>query len=465
MITTLVRRVAPLFVLGVLLLGSMRTQRIPPARADLWFHLRFGQGFLDGWSLRGPGHLGPFDTADWVPTQWLPQQGMAWMSTHWGVDNVVWAAGVVVLIIVGAMYASCRSVAPPLPAAIAVTLGTLAASPGFSARPQLLSYLFVVITTSAWLATWRDGRPRYWLIGLAWLWPMCHGMWPVGISISVAAVVGLALERRVERATLTRLAIIPVASVVVAGLTPILFDSYRTLLVAGSRTTYFTEWGAPDFTSPHAVVLAIMATVVVVAGLRSQPVAWTHAMLTVLAMAWALYSFRTTMVAALILAPLVAGALARLVPDTAPPTRRERLVVTAMTALACVALLPMVKAQPTPLVVPAWVDARLDQLPDGARVLDDWDTGAYVLHRHPDLALVMHGYGDVFTDAEIGRNYDLVQLAPGWDRTVLDLDVDVALLDPDTRLGYAVQHDLGWTVVEADDAFVLLTPPGAPTSG
>src|SRR5690606_37331384 len=95
----------------------------------------------------------------------------------------------------------------------------------------------------------------------------------------------------------------------------------------------------------------------------------------------------------------------------------------------------------------------------GTKVLNDWPSGSYVLASHPDLQLVMHGYGDVFTDAELARNAELVRTEPGWDDVVAGLDADVALLDPDTSLGYAVEHQLGWTRIEGDDDFVLLQPP------
>ena len=62
----------------------VRGQFMPHVRNDTWFHLRFGREFLEGWSLRNPGHLGVFDTADWIPTQWLSQMGMAWLEYHGG---------------------------------------------------------------------------------------------------------------------------------------------------------------------------------------------------------------------------------------------------------------------------------------------------------------------------------------------------------------------------------------------
>ena len=111
-------------------------------------------------------------------------------------------------------------------------------------------------------------------------------------------------------------------------------------------------------------------------------------------------------------------------------------------------------------VVPDWTNDRLAALPAGTPVLDDWATGPYFLWKHPDLDLVMHGYGDVFTDEEIERNNDIVSLEPGWDDEVDALDVEAALVATDTPLGWALSHDEKWKVVEKDDDFVFLVPRG-----
>ena len=53
---------------------------------------------------RDPGHLGPFDTADWFPTQWLAQIGMAAIEDRAGLAGVMWVAGVLVLGLALAVY-------------------------------------------------------------------------------------------------------------------------------------------------------------------------------------------------------------------------------------------------------------------------------------------------------------------------------------------------------------------------
>ena len=65
---------------------------------DTYFHLRFGHEFLSGdWSLRDPGSVSSFATADWVPTQWLPQVVMAQTEDWFGLAGVAWLSGLLFL--------------------------------------------------------------------------------------------------------------------------------------------------------------------------------------------------------------------------------------------------------------------------------------------------------------------------------------------------------------------------------
>lgn len=464
MITTLIRRVLPIAALGVLLGGLVRAQSRPPLAADGYFHLRMGHELLGAWSIGNPGHLGVYDSADWLPTQWLAQIALAGVEDRAGLAGVMWVVGVLVLVLALAIFVCCRLTSGPLPAALATIAACSAASPGLSARPQVLSYLFVLVVTTAWLATLRDGRPRWWLIGLAWLWAPLHGMWPLSIIIALVAIAGLALDRRFGVRHLALLAVIPLGSAAIVLATPLGIGIYTSVLAVGSRSEYFAEWGPADFTEPYAVALLAMVAVVLVVATMRRRLSWGQLLLVGLAAALGVSSARMTTVAAVMIAPLLAQALQEFVPAAPRLGWREGMALAALSVVCGGVLAPVVHSRADDPIAPAWLDERLDAQPKGTRVLNDWDTGAYFLWRHPQLSLAMHGYGDVFTDQELRRNATILRLEPHWDDEVEKLDADLALVDPGSALGYALTNDLEWTVIEEDEDFALLSPPGSSAS-
>lgn len=459
MITTFVRRVVPVLMVGAVMGLLVRVQNLPDVGSDAWFHLRMGNEFLSGWSISRPGHLGRFDSEDWYATQWLSQIAMARGEHIGGVPAVMWLCGAVILLLPFVLYVEARRTTAPIPAALATTVGVLAATPGLSARPQVISYVLIAVVSGAWLATSRDGRARWWLVPLTWAWVTLHGMWVIGILIGVVVVIGMALQRSHDRRHLLRLATIPVLSALVAALTPVGVNAYASLVAVGSRTDHLDEWGPPDFTTPAGLVLVAMAAVVLVAMLRAGPVDWPTVLFFGLALAWALYTKRTTIVSAVMLAPLLAEAFQRWVPKVPSIDRREFAALTASLVVAAGALGIVCEIRGDRDVVPTWVDSRLGSLPPGAGILNDWSIGPYPMWKHPQADLVMHGYVDVFTEYEIQRNVDVTNLEPNWGQRVVELDADMAFVESEGKLHYALVHSLGWSVVEADEDFALLSPP------
>ena len=286
-------------------------------------------------------------------------------------------------------------------------------------------------------------------------------MWIVGITIGVATVVGMALTREHDRGVLLRLASIPVLSALVALATPLGLHVIDGVTGVGSRNDALTEWDPPDFTSPSALFLVLMIVVVLVVRLRGGAMDWPTLMLLGLAMAWGLYTLRTTIVAAVMLAPLLAMALQNLVPAIGRPGRREVGLVAAIAVLGSAAMALVAAERDDDPVVAGGVDDPHAAMPPGTKVLNDWELGHYTMARHPQVQLVMHGYVDMFTEGELDRNLRIVRVEPKWDTSVEALDADYGFVDPDSAMGYALVHQLGWTEVEGDDDYVLLKPPAA----
>jgi len=460
-ILTVVRYVMPtLVVIGIFAVLTNHAKD-PLSNTDTYFHLRFGHEFLTGaWSLTDPGSVTTFGTNDWVPTQWLPQVVMAQVEDWFGLAGVAWLSGLIYLGLAVTIWLIARRHASPLVAAPVTVVAILAASPGMSMRPQVLSYLLIAVTTAAWLETRRDLKARWWLVPLAWLWAMVHGMWPVGIIIGLVAVLGIALDRAASPRQGLRLAAIPLLSAVASGLTPVGPALYGAVLEVNSRGQYFAEWQPPDFTDPNAIALLILVGVLVLRMARSRsPMSWTEVLLVMLAGGWALYTDRTVMVAAMMLVPFAAAALQSGLRERLPVTRLETLSVLAG-AVACLAVLAVLvpRTADEPPAYPPWFSA-LDELPDGTVVVNDWGEGGYLMWRFPDLDFVMNGYGDIYTDAELERNYQMDATLPGWVSAVERTGARYALLRPGSRLAYGLEQLEGWDEVHSSDTLVLLAAP------
>ena len=236
---------------------------------------------------------------------------MAQAEDWFGLPGVAWLQGLLHLALAVTLWVIARRHAGPLAAALILILGLFAASPGLSMRPQVISYLLVAVTTAAWMSSRADGRARWWLVPLTWVWAMCHGMWPVGIVIGLVAVVG---HRPRPGPPPTR----PAQARGGAG---------------GLRGRGRPHAGGPGPVSrraagrlARAVLRRVATTRLHQAGQRRpapaartrsspgccagvRPSSWTEILLVGLALAWAVYTTRTTEVAAMMLVPLTASVM------------------------------------------------------------------------------------------------------------------------------------------------------------
>jgi hypothetical protein len=455
-------------LLGGLLLVMVRWVSAPVSNADTFFHLRYGHEFLDGWSLRDPGHVSTFGNRDWVPTQWASQMAMALMESAAGLPGVVWITGVVVLLTVAAVFLVARQYADPLPAVVVALMVVLATSDNLTGRPQVVSYLLVLVVTHVWLQSARDLRPRWWLVPVTWVWATLHGMWPIGVLIGVVALVGIVLDNRSRlhelRPVLLRLLAVPVLSVLAAALTPVGPRLYGAVVLVGGRAQFHDEWSATDFhlRQPAVAALLIGVTLLVwLVGRGSQRPDSVSILLLLLAAGWSAYAMRTVPVAAMMTVPFVAGALQSLVGRSRPGMRRERTVVAAM-VVAAVALLAAVVpvTADRPASVPSWVNPALDRLPAGTPVQTTDVMGGYLMWRHPDLDPVIDGYSDAYTTRHLQEQLDLVELRRGWDKTLRKTGVRYALLPTRSRLAYALTTFEDWRVLHTSRAVTMLEAPG-----
>ncbi len=455
----LLARVAPVLAgvaVAAVLVGLARR---PFRSFDTYFHLRLGEEFRDGWSLSAPGHLDAAASNDWVPTQWLPQVAMSWWADTAGATGLSVAFAVLVTSFTVAVHLLLRRRTAPGTAALLTLVVLLGSLPSLSLRPQVLSYVFLVLVLAAWDRA-RDGTRAPWLlVPLGWVWATCHGMWVLGVGASAVLAVGVLLERRPGRRASLALLAVPVGMLLAALATPAGPRLVSAVLLVSSRAEHFREWRAPELASMGALPVTALLAAGVLLRARRDGVRPDEIALLGLGGVFAIYSHRTLPLAAVVLAAVVAGEVSALRRGAPPRVRRPELLVAAALALLVVAVSPLLPRLDDPADEVRPFAARLAALPDGAVVLADRAAGSVLLWTEPRLDVPLHGYGDVYTDAELDAYDDLVTLERGWQETLAGLGPDLALLPEDGRLAGALL-DAGWREQQAAQGRVLLSPPG-----
>lgn len=477
MVTRLVRGVIPGVLLGVSLVVVALRQLRQPINLDTFFHLRIGEEFWHHWAPWDPGTLTPYATRSWLPTQWLSQITLAAAEDVGGLRAVLWVAAAVSVVYLAVLVRACLQEAPLIVAAPLAAVTMLASLTALSARPQIVSYLLAVVTLAAWLRTARDGRLRWWLVPLTWLWVLLHGMWPVGIATSLVAAAGLTFDAPTgERRRRARAFGVGVASAVAAGLTPVGPGAYGAVLLVGSRATYFSEWAPPNFTRFPALALAALLLVTLAVRVRGGRDTWTADLLLLTAVGWALYSNRTTPIATAMLAVLLARLVGRMAaastpdagseeasgaggaPIASPRARRLVLGGAAATVLASAGF-AAVMPDPRP-VEPAWLAETAAALPADTPILTRIEFGSYLVWAYPRLDAAFNGYADAYTTDQLDDIFTLQDVGDGWQEIVRRDRFDYALLPDDDALAYNLRL-AGWRGVHRSEDVEFLVRPGA----
>lgn len=457
-----VRRVLPLALVALALGALARRAAEPLPNDDTYFHLRLGHELLDPWSPHDPGSVTRFATADWWPTQWLSEVALARVEDLAGLAGVAWLAGALHLGVVLALYLTARRHVAAVAAAPLTLVAVAACLPALSMRPQVLSIVLTSVTVAWWVRTQQTGRLPWALVPLTWLWANLHGMWTLGLVIGAVAAVGLALGDRSLR-SLARYGAVVVAAALAAALTPVGPGLYRAVLLVGSRTEYFGEWGRPDPLAPATLcAAALVAVPVLLVPLRARSggaAPWLDVALLAAAAVLAACSTRTVPIAAALALPLAARAVAPYVETGTRVRRGEAGVLAAGVVVPLVALglaVPHTSADPRP--VPAWLDAEVATWPPGTALLDSWADGGLLMWRYPQVELLLHGYADMFTTAELERNVAIERVAPGWEPLLRATGIEHAFLRADSPLAASLERR-GWVVERASDGVVLLSAP------
>ena len=446
----------------LLLLVAMRVVA-PVTDPDTYWHIASGDHLRQTWDFVLDDPFGASAEKPWILNQWLPQLAMSYADGLAGLAGVVWLTVLGTLGVLAAYYAACRRRASTLVATLVVALAFLATSGSISPRPQLVTFALTAVATDAWLRTAEDGKARWWLIPLTWVWACSHGLWFMGIVVGGAVVTGMLLSGRVGGRAAMRLGLIPVGSLVAAALTPVGPILLTSPFQVSEVTAYITEWQPPSANDlPFLAALGLVVIVVVDAARNRQGRSLHVLLLTVLAFVLAVTYARTAGVAAAIVAPLSAAALTRLSRLARPRvSRRERLVTVGfgVGALALAALLVPAAAS-KPGLGANELDAEIAELPQGTVICNDWLDGGWLIWKHPNVQVTMDPRVELYPVEHIRGYLDFIAGRQGWQTYVSTHQCSAALVPDGEPTATAMAGSPDWELVATRDGHELFQRTG-----
>jgi len=173
-------------MLGALLVaGVFIARRGFEVDTDFWWHLKVGEGILathhwpltDTYSFTAPGQ-------PWLAAEWAGSTLFAVVERAGGLRGlealfIILGAAIVLSLYALTTLRSGNSKAGFVTSSLLLILATA----NFNLRPQMLGYLFLILTLIA-LQRFRQGQggALWWLPVLFLVWVNSHGSWPIGLG-------------------------------------------------------------------------------------------------------------------------------------------------------------------------------------------------------------------------------------------------------------------------------------------
>ncbi|WP_295692701.1 hypothetical protein [Lapillicoccus sp.] len=461
---------AQIWLVGIpVLIGVITIAVRPITDPDTWWNLRAGQWLRQTWQFAGPDPFSTFSTRDFVLTEWVGDVVASIGYDLVGPGAVVFLRAVSVIVLTALFLASARREADLVLAVMATFFG-LSTAPALGERPLAAGAVFTMVAVILWRRAAADLRPSWWLVPLSWVWASTHGSWSIGPVIGLATFLGLLGDRRMDRRTGVRFIGVVVASVIVAGLTPVgLRLLVLPLTIRSAASGLVAEWTFVDLTNPIALIVVGAGVLLVLGWLRrgSAP-SWWKVAHCALALAFAISYNRMIPIAACLLVPLVAEGLQTMrrrpvsttsTTSTTTNLREGRhLAVGAGIALVLAAAL-CVPVSHLDRIPGAAFEPRLDAMPSGTVLFDWYDLSSRLVFAEPQLHLVIDTRIEVYDAAYVAGYASAVRAQPGWEAFVDRTGATRALLPAEAPLTAALQEQRGWLPLQRSGGYVLLAAP------
>lgn len=464
--------------------------------SDTFWHLRAGTWMLENRRLLN------FDVfshtragTEWINHSWLSEILMALIYRLFGFGGLNLATAVVVWLTFFFAYRSGEG--GPYLRAFAIVLAATASAVYWSARPQIVSMLFTAVFYYILiLFRWRNIN-RLWVLPLLMLlWVNLHGGFAIGFILLGLTFGGELLkslflwcDSRGQKLTWDWgwLGLTLLACLIMVLFNPygpqMLWYPFRTVSI-GVLQNYIQEWQSPNFHAREAQVFIVLwlATFAAV-GFSRLRLEVVDLLLFAAFSALALLAARNIAVFAVVAAPILMrhadAAIAELqarfptlkIADSTTPPRRLRVLNWSLLAIVVAAAALKVALPLNPATTLAAVAATspvgaanyLKQTPTPGPMFNSYNFGGYLVWAlYPDMPVYVDGRTDLYDDEFLTEYLNVYTTGPGWEKTLVERNIGVVVLEVASPLARALLKTPGWTLRYSDPLAVVIVRDGKP---
>jgi hypothetical protein len=462
----------PVFLGAILVAANFAIERGLRLDPDTWWHIKYGEAILQ--------------TGRWpmVDTWSFTVHGMPRVAYEWGGEVLTALAyrigglrgldgllilltSTIVLLIYYFAWLRCRnSYASFFATLILLPVAVLC----FTLRPQLLGYIFLLITLIA-LERFRLGeQKKLWILPVVFLlWVNTHGSFPLGFMVlGLYWITGLveftsgglyAVRWRPEQRL--HLELVSLLSVAVLPLTP-----YGTRLAAVPfnvatslplNFTHIVEWQPINtgFWQAKLLVILLFGFIVAQVAFRLRYRLEEFSFFLVVLYATFVH-FRFAIMFAIVFAPLAASIFLRWAPTYDP--RNDKYVVNAVLASAAVLsftlFLPSEAALRTKVSsdYPVQAVRYIQEHPVPGKLFNNYNFGGYLVWAlAPGHKVFIDGRGDIYEHARVFSDYATVaQLKPEALAVLESYQINSCLIEKDAPLTVLLASTTTWKEIYKD---------------
>lgn len=448
-----------------------------PVDTDTWWHIRSGEYTLnEGFIYEDPFSHTRNDTV-WINHSWGTQ------ILLYGVYRVLGDAGLALytaLLATGGMifvYKACAG--NTYLRAFSVVLGAVTAAVFWSARPQMISFLFSTVILYILFSYKQHGKDYLWWIPpLMVVWGNLHAGFSIAFIFLAGTIAGEiaanVFNRGGDRVIPMRgIGKLIVVSLVSAALIMINPYGYRMLLVPFQTVgldvlrNFIQEWQSPNFQEPFVLpfVALLLGTLGAVGANRGR-IMWMDFILFSGTAFMALAAGRNIAVFAVVATPILTrhvdamfdeqGWVMQPLKRVSPAAARLNLMLLALITIGAVGkivyvLQPERVAEAQTMFLPVKVADYMAETQPVGMMFNSYNYGGYLMWALPEYPVFVDGRTDLYGDDFLNQYIGIAAAGDTWRDDLDEYGVNVVVVESESLLAKALRDEVEWMQDYDDD--------------